>query len=192
MRVYKPFLACCFRYGRQCPLVTPTDPGHRDHSATVIVVTRVSLPGRLSPRSCHLEESLPGQACPPLATGRVHLVAHPGFRSPLVHPAPPFKVGHTGATPGPVASSWHYGVYWRFCGSVGSFSRSTTRRSPGHHDSVPAGARDAALPLSWLRRAAKPALQFCSDCPQGGATWNENTGFCQRGISTCASPVMPG
>ncbi|KAL3197105.1 hypothetical protein MRX96_044993 [Rhipicephalus microplus] len=131
----------------------------------------------------------------------------------------PFGVKHPGAATGPAASSWHPCVYWRFCGSVGPFSLSTTRRSQGHHDSVPAGAQDAALPLSRLRgpyisvagpsvagprlrgpvalplswlRVAKPAHQFRSDCPRGGPTWSENTGFGQRGVSTGASPVMPG
>ncbi|KAL3203000.1 hypothetical protein MRX96_042211 [Rhipicephalus microplus] len=63
--VYKPFFACRSRSGRQCPLVTSTDPGHRDHFAAVVVVVRALLPGHPSTRSCHLEKSLPGQAYPP-------------------------------------------------------------------------------------------------------------------------------
>ncbi|KAL3217455.1 hypothetical protein MRX96_032369 [Rhipicephalus microplus] len=146
--------------GRQCPLVTTTNPGHRDHSAAVVVVTQVSLPGRPSTRSCHIEESLPSHACPPPATCHVHLVARPGFQSPPAASRSPFGVEHTGAAAGPAASSWQSGVYWRFCGSVGPFSLSTAFHSPGHHDSVPAGARNAALPLSHLRGLPSPHISF--------------------------------
>ncbi|KAL3197120.1 hypothetical protein MRX96_045006 [Rhipicephalus microplus] len=75
----------------------------------------------------------------------------PGSGSRRRRPAPPFGVEYPGAATDPAASSWHPCVYWRFCNSVGPFSLSTARRSPGHHESVRAGSRDATLSLSLLR-----------------------------------------
>ncbi|KAL3203027.1 hypothetical protein MRX96_042238 [Rhipicephalus microplus] len=75
-------------------------------------------------------------------------------------PAPPFGVEHSGAATSPAASSWHTCVYSRFCGSVGPYPLSTARRSPGHHDGVPAGARDPTLPLSLLRGLSSPHISF--------------------------------
>ncbi|KAL3220456.1 hypothetical protein MRX96_029859 [Rhipicephalus microplus] len=43
IRVYKPFLACHSRPGRQCLLATSTGPGPRDHLAAVVV--RAYRPG---------------------------------------------------------------------------------------------------------------------------------------------------
>ncbi|KAL3220459.1 hypothetical protein MRX96_029862 [Rhipicephalus microplus] len=43
VRVYKPFLACHSRPGRQCLLATSTGPGPRDHLAAVVV--RAYRPG---------------------------------------------------------------------------------------------------------------------------------------------------
>ncbi|KAL3217451.1 hypothetical protein MRX96_032365 [Rhipicephalus microplus] len=151
VKVYKPFLAFHSRSGHQCPLVTPTDPGRCDHFAAVVVVAWIFLPRRPSTRSCHLEKSLPRHAYTPPPTCRVHRVTRPGFRSSPAASRSPFGAEHSGAAPGPVASSWHPGVYWRFCGSVGSFSHLTARRSTVHYDGVPAGAPDAALPLCRLR-----------------------------------------
>ncbi|KAL3202990.1 hypothetical protein MRX96_042201 [Rhipicephalus microplus] len=123
----------------------------------------------------------------------INRVTRTGFRSPPAASRSFFGVKHIGAAPGLAASSWHPGVYWRFCGSVGPFSLSTTRHSPGRIMTVylPVPG-DAVLPLSGLRGLPSPHIIIASDCPRGGPTWSESTRFGQRGVSTSASPVMPG
>ncbi|KAL3238931.1 hypothetical protein MRX96_048029 [Rhipicephalus microplus] len=103
---------------------------------------------------------MPGHAYAPPATRCVHRVAHPGYHLPAAASRFPFGVKNTGAGHSTAALSWQPGVYWRSCGSVGPVSLSNAPRSPGHHDGVPASARDAVLHISRLRGPPSPHISI--------------------------------
>ncbi|KAL3192086.1 hypothetical protein MRX96_018205 [Rhipicephalus microplus] len=177
VRVYEPFLACHSRSGRQCLLVTPADPGLRDHFADVVAVAPAFLPGRPSTRTWRSPcLAMPTPRRPPAVSVEPLFL---GSGSRRRRPAPPFGDEHTGAPAGPAASSWHTRVYWRFSGSIGPSSLPTARHSPGHHDGVPAGARAPSLSLSLLRGLPSPHISLAPTV-RVAVPWSRNTGFGQR------------
>ncbi|KAL3192043.1 hypothetical protein MRX96_018162 [Rhipicephalus microplus] len=158
VRVYEPFLACRSRSGRQCPLVTPTDPGRPDYFAAVVVVAPAFLPGRPSTRSWRSPcLAMPTHRRPP-AVSIEPLV--PGSGSRRRRPTPPSGSSTPAPPPAQRPRPGTPCAYWRSNGSVRPSSLSTARHSPGHHDGVPAGAWYPPLSLSLLRGLPSPHISL--------------------------------
>ncbi|KAL3258810.1 hypothetical protein MRX96_046372 [Rhipicephalus microplus] len=130
------------------------------------------MPTPRRPPAVSIEPLVPG-------SGSRRRCPNPPFGAGLSTPAPPPAQRPRPGTPASTGVS--------AAASGPTHSLSTARHSPGHHDGVPAGARDAALSLSLLRGLPSPYISFAPTfrvaVPHGAETRGSSNGSVYRCVA---------